>query len=165
MTLEIIKHKDILFRDIISAIEVKGVAWHYPVESHLKWIIDNIQQEDMHVFLKENSEIKSYMTLSNVVGILNSQKTNFMGVGCVCTMLPGEGMGGLLMSNINQFLVEGDYKGLLFCKKHLVDFYKKYDWQLIPNDRVFSDINTKDIFFMVYNCAEVKSLWYNDRLF
>ena len=93
MSLQIIKHNDILFRDLLRGIAVKNVAWPHPVESQVKWIIDNMRPDDMHVFLKENGEDKAYMTLSPVTATVNGVETPFMGVGCVCSAHPGMGGG------------------------------------------------------------------------
>ena len=94
--LEIIRHNDILFRDLLRAVAVKNVAWPHPVESQVKWIIDNMQPDDLHVFLQDNGEDKAYMTLSPVTATVNGAETPFMGVGCVCTAHPGMGGGQII---------------------------------------------------------------------
>lgn len=111
--LEIIRHNDILFRDLLWAVAVKNVAWPHPVESQVKWIIDNMQPDDMHVFLKENGEDKAYMTLSPVTATVNGMDTPFMGVGCVCAAHPGMG-DKLLVETVNKHLENKSYKGILF---------------------------------------------------
>ena len=72
MELQLIKHNDILFRDILRAVSVKSVAWPHPVESQLKWIIDNMYPNDIHVFLTDGEADKAYMTLSPVEGLMNA---------------------------------------------------------------------------------------------
>ena len=68
MELIIIKHNDILFRDILRAIAVKNVAWRHPVESQLKWIIDNM-------YILEVNKIEE-LTLNKTQNItLNKNKT------------------------------------------------------------------------------------------
>ena len=89
--LEIIKHDDILFRDLLRAVTVKNVVWPHPVDSQLKWIIENMQPEDLHVFLRENDVDLAYMTLSPFTASVNGVYTPFMGVGCVCSAHPGMG--------------------------------------------------------------------------
>lgn len=91
MALQIIKHNDILFRDLLRGIAVKNVAWPHPIESQVKWIIENMRPDDYHVFLKENEQDKAYMTLSPVTASVNGVETSFMGVGCVCSANPGMG--------------------------------------------------------------------------
>lgn len=91
--LEIIRHNDILFRDLLRAVAVKNVVWPHPVESQVKWIIANMQPDDLHVFLRKSGEDLAYMTLSPVTASVNGVNTPFMGVGCVCSAHPG--MGGV----------------------------------------------------------------------
>lgn len=163
--LEIIRHNDILFRDLLRAIAVKNVAWPHPVESQVKWIIDNMQPDDMHVFLKEDGEDKAYMTLSPVTATVNGAETPFMGVGCVCSAERGVGMGMLLMESVNRWLIKNNHKGLLFCKKELIAFYKKNGWRVVEPEKVLFDIPHDRVFTMSYNVAEIKSLQYSNRLF
>lgn len=163
--LEIIKHNDILFRDLLRAITVKNVAWPHPVDSQLKWIIDNIRPEDLHVFLKENGEDLAYMTLSPVIVTVNGVDTSFMGIGCVCSAKHGIGLGKQLMESVNKWLYNNNHKGLLFCKKELILFYRKYGWNLIEPARVFFTTPHDGVYTMSYNCEGIKKIEYKDRLF
>lgn len=117
MELEIIKHRDILFRDLLRAIAVKSVAWPHPIESQVKWIVDNMQPDDMHIFLKDGGEDMAYMTLSPVNAVMNEAENSFMGVGCVCSAKQGVGLGKQLVESVNKWLSDNNFKGLLFCKK------------------------------------------------
>ena len=162
--LEIIKHKDILFRDLLRAVAVKNVAWPHPVESQVKWIIDNMQPNDLHVFLKENDKDCAYMTLSHVTATVNGVETPFMGVGCVCSAHPGMGGGKSLVVNVNKYLKENNFKGLLFCKESLLGFYSKYNWVLVPQERVRFSEEHPGVYTMVYNCPSVETLDYSDRM-
>ena len=163
--LEIIRHNDILFRDLLRAVAVKNVAWPHPVESQVKWVIDNMQPNDMHVFLKENGEDKAYMTLSPVTATVNGVETPFMGVGCVCAACRGIGLGNALMENVNRWLVENGHKGLLFCKKDLIKFYKQNGWSLIEPEIAIFDSHHDGVFTMSYNCGEIERIEYSERLF
>ena len=142
--LEIIKHDDILFRDLLRAVTVKNAAWPHPVDSQLKWIIENMQPEDLHLFLKENGEDLAYMTISPVTASVNGVDTPFMGIGCVCS---------------------AKHKGLLFCKIELVQFYKKYGWVLIDPSCVVFNTPHEGVYTMSYNCERLKNIEYKDRLF
>jgi len=162
--LEIIRHNDILFRDLLRAVAVKNVAWPHPVESQVKWIIDNMQPDDMHVFLTENGEDKAYMTLSPVTATMNGVDTPFMGVGCVCATHPGMGGGKLLVETVNKYLEDKCYKGILFCKESLLGFYSKYNWVSVPQERVRFSKEHSGVYTMVYRCQSIESLVYSDRM-
>lgn len=164
-TLEMIKHNDILFRDLLRGIAVKNVAWPHPIESQVKWIIENMHPEDFHVFLSECGEDKAYMTMSPVEGIMNGEKTTIWGVGCVCSSRKGQGYGGLLLMKTNQFLIEKGVKGLLFCKRQLIPFYEKYNWVVLPQDKVRIPEKGSEIYTMVFNCPVTSSFEYKGRMF
>lgn len=99
MNLEVIKHRDILFRDLLRAIAMKSVGWSYSLESQVRWIVDNMHDEDEHVFLKDGDKDMAYMTLSPVTGMLNGSLASFWvwaafvlpspewGGECLCLML------------------------------------------------------------------------------
>lgn len=163
--LEIIKHDDILFRDLLRAVAVKNVAWPHLVESQVKWIINNMQPDDLHVFLKENGEDKAYLTLSPVTATVNGVDTPFMGIGCVCSAKHGVGLGKQLMESVNKWLSDNNHKGLLFCKKELVQFYKKYGWVLIEPSCVVFTTPHEGVYTMSYNCEGIENIEYKDRLF
>lgn len=165
MELEIIKHNDILFRDLLRAIAVKSVSWSYSVESQVKWIIDNMRPEDLHVFLKENGEDLAYMTLSPVIATVNGVNTSFMGIGCVCSAKHGVGSGRQLMESVNKWLNDNNQKGLLFCKIELVQFYKKNGWVLIEPSCVVFNTPHEGVYTMSYNCEGIENIEYKDRLF
>ena len=165
MELEIIKHDDILFRDLLRGIAVKNVAWPHTIESQVKWIVDNMYPEDYHVFLTDGGNDKAYMTLSLVEGDMNGVATKFYGVGCVCTSFKGEGFGGSLLKKTNEYFLENGFKGLLFCKKQLISFYEKYDWVVVPQIKLIMPEENPAVFTMVYNCPEIESLVYSGRLF
>ena len=165
MELQLIRHNDILFRDILRVISVKSVAWPYPIESQIKWIIDNMRTNDIHAFIRENDVDKAYMSLIPVVSLMNGHKEPFMGVGCVCSVNPGMGGGKSLIISINQYFDTENYKGLLFCKESLISFYRKYNWKLIPPERVHFSTPHEGVFAMVYNCEDIERLDYDDRFF
>lgn len=165
MNLQIIKHKDIFYRDILRAISIKTIAWPHPIESQVKWIADNMQPEDMHVFLSDNGKDVAYMTLSPVEGIINKKTEPLLGIGCVCTAVKGMGYGNCLMQEVNRYLEKNNFKGLLFCREGVVRFYQINGWRVIPTDIINIMSGHKDVISMVYNCPEVMSFDYSDRDF
>ena len=165
MELQLIKHKDILFRDLLRVVDIKSISWPYPVESQLKWIIDNVCEDDIHVLLRDKETDIAYLSLSQVSALIDGQQTAFSGVGCVCSRYHGRGAGETLIKKANNYLISCKKKGLLFCKDNLIDFYKKYDWILLPNDRVIFDSPHLDVFTMVYNCDIIGKMEYGDRFF
>lgn len=159
--IKIIKHKDITENILLDIVNIKQLSWDYSVEQHLLWINDNLKENDYHFLLLEGNELIAYMNLVEVMINNNSTLIPFLGIGNVCSKYKGRGDGKLLMTEVNRFIERNSFYGLLFCKNHLVDFYKKFDWTLIdnlyPNDSVFT---------MIFNYKrDTIDFTYNDRLF
>lgn len=165
MQLQFIKHHDILFRDLLRVIAIKSNAWPYPIESQIRWMLNNLQDEDIHVILHNDKKDMGYLTLSNVTAKVDNKLMKFTGVGCVCVANPGKGWGKSLIINTNEYLQQYNCKGLLFCKTDLLGFYSKYNWKLIPPEIVFFNSPHEGVFTMVYNCEDITWLEYTDRFF
>lgn len=150
MELEIIKHRDILFRDVIRAIVIKSVAWPYPIESQIKWIVDNLDEEDEHVFLKEGTEVLAYMNLVKITFTVNATDYMAFGIGNVCASEKGKGYGRELMTRVNDYIKQNKHCGLLFCRTALVPFYKLYGWIEVKRELCMEPILSADVHIMTY---------------
>lgn len=76
-----------------------------------------------------------------------------------------KGGGKSLVVSVNNYLKENHFKGLLFCKEKLISFYKKYDWELIPQERVSLPTEDVGVYTMVFNSSSFDHLDYSDRMF
>jgi hypothetical protein len=166
MELEIIRHEDILFRDLIRVVNIKNAAWPHPIESQLKWILENQSIDDFHVILIDKGEDLAYMDLCPVKAEVDGVMTDFLGIGNVCTKTRGIGHGGILVKKVNAYLDETQAKGLLFCKDKVMRFYEHYGWQVIPTYKVtIDDEGHDDVYVIEYNMPSFRKLRYSDRLF
>jgi len=154
MELEIIKHRDILFKDLLRAIAVKSVAWPHPLESQVRWIVDNIGDNDEHVFLKESTQDLAYMNLVSIFFTVNDTDYMTYGIGNVCAVEKGKGYGRELMNRVNDYLVEKKCCGLLFCKDNLVPFYKLYGWEEVKREVCVKPVLAKGVHVMTYLVPE-----------
>ena len=166
MELEIITHRDILFKDLLRAIAVKSIAWPHPIESQVKWIIDNIDEEDEHVFLKEGSIDLAYMNLVKISFTANDTDYMAYGIGNVCAAEKGKGYGRELMNRVNDYLKEKKICGLLFCRDALVPFYKLYGWEEVKRDVCKEPVLAEGIHVMTYLALEkIVSFKYQGKTF
>lgn len=165
MEIDIIKHSDILFRDVIRVAKIKSTAWPYPVESQLRWIIDNQKEFDYHVILRKGVDDIAYLNICPVKAFLDGEERNFWGIGNVCTKNHGLGHGQYLIESINQHIKRNNMAGLLFCKKNLVNFYLRYGWQLISKNKVHLVENIDSIYTLCYNVHPFDIIEYKGFLF
>ncbi|MBF5027132.1 GNAT family N-acetyltransferase [Planobacterium oryzisoli] len=162
MEIKVIRNNDIDEKVLLDIVKIKQESWDYSTQQHLKWMSENLMENDLHLMLFQNDELIAYLNLVEVYIDEKSTKIPFWGVGNVCSKYKGRGDGKIIMNEVNSYLNKNSLKGVLFCKEKLVDFYKKVDWRLIDN--LYPGNN--DIYTMLYNYDGVTSdFQYNDRLF
>lgn len=159
---KIIPHNQIDKGLLTQIVEIKNLSWQYSFEDHLEWMDKNLKGSDLHLFLYENDEILAYVNLVDVAIESKGVLYPVLGIGNVCTRYKGSGAGKHLMKEVNFYLSRNNKTGLLFCKVHLVSFYLKQNWQLIPTTAHFSP----EVRIMVYNLMIPDlDFKYDDRLF
>lgn len=157
---KIIEHSLLTSALLEEIIQIKSVAWNYSWESHLDWLKNNLNEDDLHFLVYDNSEIIAYLNLVNVTLLVEGKPIPLMGIGNVCTKYPGKGHGKLLMTHLNNYLLKNDLQGLLFCRTNLVPFYENLEWSLYNNFHPNKDIKT-----LTFNKKKEGKSFYNDRLF
>ena len=158
-------HSELSRTELEKIISIKKKHWSYTSIEHENWISDNICNDDIHVMMLENEILVGYMNLVNVEVIINNQKNIFLGIGNVCSLIQGKGYGKKLILGVQEFIIKNNFKGILFCKNKLVDFYKKYNWNLIDVNSIKSK-NLENINVMVFNFDnDIICFKYNDRIF
>lgn len=162
---EIHSHSDLSKDKLLEIIDIKSVRWNYSAEQHLDWIHKNIQSNDKHILLYLENQLIAYTNLVNVsVDINTEKKIPFKGIGNVCTLASGKGYGNLLMEVVNEILIQNNWKGILFCKDHLVEYYEKFSWKVVEKNNIKSNFNEVNI--MIFNIeSNITALHYQDRNF
>lgn len=159
--MKILEHSEVNLEILEKIVEIKKKSWDYSFREHLGWIEKNIRPKDLHFLLYEDNELIGYANLVHINVVNNKTNIPFIGIGNVCSKYKGRGDGQKLMKEVNTFIVQNNYRGLLFCKEYLIDFYRKFDWKLIKNL-----YPSNSVFTMVYNYSGITSDFvYNDRLF
>jgi len=158
-------HSKLSKTDLAKIISIKQKHWNYSSKEHENWIRNNIINDDIHVMMLENEILFGYMNLVNVEVIINKQKNIFLGIGNVCSLIQGNGYGKKLLLDVQEFIINNDFKGILFCNDKMVSFYKKYNWNLIDHNVVKSK-NIKKTNIMTFNFKNnISCFEYNDRIF
>lgn len=167
MTLEtdLIPHCEISINKLAEVIEIKSFRWSYSEKQHKNWINENLLQDDLHLLIYEDGKLSAYTNFISTEAIINNNIYSFMGIGNVCTRTSGKGHGSVLMKTIGDILIDNSWNGILFCKNHLINYYEKFGWELINQERIIGNKN-HDINIMTYNFNEIiNSLHYCGRDF
>jgi predicted GNAT family N-acyltransferase len=165
MEIKLIRHENISAPTLNQICELKSLHWHFPIEKQLAWIEANIQKNDYHLLIIEDSQLVAYMNLVDINVEIDDHTEAFKGIGNVCTRSSGKGLGNILMDAVNQALIKYEWHGILLCKDPLVGYYKKNHWALVEKAKVEQE-KYKEINIMVFNYKmPIKHLRYDGRNF
>lgn len=165
MNFKFIKHSQIEDHHLKEIVSLKKIHWDYSTEEHTKWIQNNIHEDDIHVLMLDNDILVGYLNLVKIDVLINNISYPFLGIGNVCSKEKRKGYGNELLIEVNKFLIDNHQRGMLFCKDNLIDFYKKFKWQLI--DKVLIDQPIfKNINIMLFNFdSSTRFLLYDGKFF
>lgn len=154
----LINVKDTSSAQMKEIIKIKQQAWDYADDRQLKWIKENLKENDEHVLLFADDVLCAYMNLVNVRIIVDGKEYDAIGVGNVCVAKNKRGMnyGALLLHSVNTVIKERDSVGILLCKDALTGFYRKAGWNEIGKD-VSITVAGKDFcnHAFIYNLSEM----------
>lgn len=161
---KIIRHADIKQNDIDRIIALKSVFWKYSYESQFNWLKNNLHDDDLHLMVFEKEQLIGYLNLVNIQITINESNLDALGIGNVCTYESGNGYGSVLMAELNNYLIENNLIGVLFCQFRLELFYAKFSWKKIERDLI--QINNLSGSMMIFNYSHpIVNVKYDDRIF
>jgi len=163
----IVKHQDLKIEELNEICLIKSISWNYDIKSQKEWIEKNLFKDDIHILLYENNTLFAYLTIVKINFLLNGKSIFAYGVGSVCSKVKNSGFGKKIIAIANNFIIENNKIGLLFCKDNLILFYSKLGWNVISNTNIYFEPNKGMNFItMVLNFDEsIKEIIYSDRLF
>ncbi len=161
----IIKHENILPEEILEVCNIKSSFGEYSIKSQKEWMNNHLKKADLHFLLYEKNELIAYLNLFKIKILINNSSIDALGVGNVCSKTSGFGYGMKLMCELRKFILSNNEIGYLFCKNNLVEFYKKYGWNIVKMD-VAIGLQNNSIKSMLMNFkGKLETLDYNGRLF
>ena len=141
MDFDFVKHKDCNSDDILSICKLKEQHWDYDIAEQKRWIETNMNNDDVHLLLKNQNELIGYLSMTKVSLKLDDRVLDVIGIGSVCVKkkLKGEKIGFLIMQLANYYLLQSNSLGALLCKKELKNFYIKCGWEIFSNQVTIND--------------------------
>ena len=112
----IIPHEKITKQQIAEIIDIKMNIWPFPFEEQYKWIINNLKDDDIHIYLKVDGKIVSYLNLISIMIEIDQASINGFGVGNVCSLEKSRGYGKEVLLQANNYINNNNRVGMLFCK-------------------------------------------------
>lgn len=161
---KIIRHADIKQNEIDNIIALKSVFWQYSYESQINWLKKNLHDQDLHLMVYDNEQLVGYLNLVNIQIAINGTDLPALGVGNVCTSQSGKGYGSVLMSQLNTYLLENNWIGILFCRSEIELFYAKFNWENIETGLL--QIENLSASMMIFNFnLPIVHVKYDGKLF
>lgn len=130
MTIKFIRHAVCSEEQLKDICKFKNLNWNYPLESHRKWLDNNLADGDTHLLLYENQELVGYLNIVNVDVLSDATSISALGIGNVCIHpdCKGLGLGVLIMSAAKYFCRKNDRMGILLCQDKNTAFYDACNW-------------------------------------
>jgi hypothetical protein len=164
--IRIIPTQDISQHYLDEIIRIKSSAWPYAYEDQLKWINENLKYNDLHSLLFYKEKVIAYLNFISIKLNINDESYDALGIGNVCTLEKGKGLGNILIQLNNKYLTDNNKIGLLFCKQSLVSFYKRNGWSIVEKSCLNLHFNNKNIETMILNYSKpVNRLTYIGKAF
>lgn len=158
-----IENQDIQESLLLEIIQLKEQHWSHGIDSQKKWIKCNLQKFDKHCILytcdknKKDKKVIAYLNLIDVNGKFNNKLCKCIGIGNVCVDKKYEhmGYGRLLLKEVNKYLEENNFIGVLLCKLSVEEFYSKVGWKKLEVQYVNVNGVAYTNIVMVYNGFQI----------
>ena len=137
--------------------QLKKTHYKYSLKNQKNWFNKNIKAKDKHILLFKNDKIIGYNVL-RIKKLIISYKQKKIEENCYLfdtlvlhPNLRNQGLSKLIMNKSNLVIRNRNYFSILVCLKKLVNYYKKFNWNLIHKNKItFTEIlkmNKKIMFY------------------
>ncbi len=142
------RHSELSEEYLDEMIRLKQQHWPHPYESQRRWVKENLEEGDIHLFMKLDGAAVAYLSI-NFVGVnIDGRELILPGLGNVCVDLgyQKQGLGSKIVARATQIIDEMGQGGILLCHSHLIKFYGGCGWRQLSygkasvGGRVFDDI-------------------------
>ena len=157
--IKVIKNKNLKTNDLDKIVKLKNSKWKYNLKNHKIWIKKNLKPQDVHFLLIKKNVLVGYNLLRNrkleieTNSLKVSKKLTFyyFDTFIIDKESRKKGLAKLFIKNINKYILKQKKLGLLLCKKDHLEFYKKFNWNLV-NKNYFKIIDKKTkLNIMIFN--------------
>ena len=128
--IDVIRHGDCSDTQKKMICEFKNLNWIYPIDSHLNWMEENLDIEDLHVLLYDKGKLCAYLNLVDTKLYIDNGYQPIWGIGNVCVDPEYKGLGyGHLIMDVAKFYCKKSIRiGVLFCQGKNTGFYRNCNW-------------------------------------
>ena len=131
------KTPELTIKDKDSIIHLKDAEWKYGIISQNKWFKENIKRDDIHNLLKLDDKLIGY-TLLRLRKFKSPMYKNYFLLDTLIIEKESRNKkySNLLMLFNNEIIINNNKISFLICSKSLKDFYIKYNWFEVKNNKI-----------------------------
>ena len=110
----------------------------FGIKSQLNWYKKNIKKKDIHNMMFINSELIGYTLLRRRRCLVNKVLKKYLLFDTLVLdkKYRNKKLSNLIMYFDNEIIRHNKKLSFLICKNDLVDYYKKFNWELIKNNNI-----------------------------
>ena len=137
-------------------LNLKSLHYKYNFKQQKKWFNKNINKKDLHNLVYYKKSLIGYNCLRNLrIMKVNNKKVGKVKLFDTLVFKPnyrGRGFSDILLKKNIAQLNKTKLIGLLYCKKNMLGYYKKYNWIRVRKNQVlFDEVSKKNLFPMLFN--------------
>jgi len=161
------KSYQLSIKEIKEICVLKDSHYKYGIKSQNKWFKTHIKRSDIHNIILINSELVGYTCLRKYNFIFNKISNKYLRFDTLIIKknYRKKGLSSLLMALNNQIIKKNNMISCLICKKNLVSFYKKYNWQILNSNKYFLLRDKKEKIIkkvgMIFNNKKIKNKYFS----
>lgn len=161
-----IKRKHLSRNQIYSICLLKDSFWKFGMKSQGAWFKKNVYANDINNLIYHNDEIIGYTLLRNLkVNLKDQNKNKTINYFWFDTLIlkkkyRGYNLSRKLMLLNSKVIKKNKRVSFLFCKKNLVNFYKKNNWYIFDKAKMKNKYK-KNYNLLVFNRKIFKNFKFN----
>ena len=136
--------------ELKSIYKLKNTEWDLGVKEQYNWFQKEIKKKDIHILLKNNNNLLGYTCLRYKKFSFEKKNSYFLlfDTHIIKKDLRNKGYGRLLIKKTIRIIKKKNILSLLFCKKNQLQYYKKFNWNIINKKKYSSNKNHKRLYLM-----------------
>ncbi len=138
---------------IKKILSLKNTHWKHSMYSQKKFFEKNVCKRDLHVLLLEKSKLIGYICLRKKKYLYKNKIQKYLHFDtCIIKKSHRKKNYTLTLMNFTNKIIENSSCiSILYCKKDLVTFYKKFNWKVVNKRFASNIVHLQEKIIMKYN--------------
>ena len=153
MIIQTLNTNDLTDKNIVDICRLKNTHWKFGIKSQLEFFYNYYKPFDLHVCLIIKNKIIGYNCLRKRKLLISKQKVPFLlfDTLIISKKFRNKKFSNLIMSFNNNIIFNQNLMAILLCNKNLINFYSRFGWNILKEEK-YNFLNvSKSKELMIYN--------------